>query len=209
MNSLVRPIAAFGALVGFFGLALQYWLLYADMSAEGASLIEITWRYFVWFTLLTNTFVTLVMARAALKPGSQRGLNAPRIELMAVTSILFVCIVYNLLLASRWDPQGWQKVADVIVHNIVPAIFTVFWLARPHGVLKWRDAAFTALWPFAYAIYGLTRGLFDRFYPYFFMDPTTLSYGQIALNLMGLVTTFVIGAMLLLGISQALARRKS
>lgn len=205
---LAQPVATFGALIGFFGLGLQYWLLYADMSAHGASFFEITWRYFVWFTLLTNTFVTLVMARAAWKPESLTGLNAPRIELMAVTSILFVCIVYNLLLASRWDPQGWQKVADVIVHDVVPITFAIFWLVRPHGALAWRDAVFAALWPLAYAVYGLTRGLFDKFYPYFFMDPTTLSYGQIAVNLVGLVVAFMIGALLLLGISRALGRRK-
>ena len=206
---LARPVAAFGALIGFFGLGLQYWLLYADMSAQGASVLEITWRYFVWFTLLTNAFVTLVMARAALKPESLTGLNAPRIELMAVTSILFVCIVYNVLLASRWNPQGWQKAADVIVHDIVPVTFALFWLLRPHGSLTWRDAAFAALWPLAYAVYGLTRGLFDQFYPYFFMDPTALSYGQIALNLVGLVAAFALGALLLLSISHALGRRKS
>lgn len=208
MKSAARIVAAAGALIGFFGLGLQYWLLYADMSANGASLLEITWRYFVWFTLLTNTFVTLVMARAGLKPDSFTGLNAPRIELMAVTSILFVCIVYNLLLAPRWDPQGWQKVADVTVHDVVPLTFALFWLLRPHGSLTWRDAAFAALWPLGYAIYGLTRGLFDRFYPYFFMDPTTTSYGQIALNLVGLVAAFAVGALLLLGISGVLARRK-
>ncbi|ANP47654.1 hypothetical protein ATE48_17985 [Candidatus Viadribacter manganicus] len=205
---MARPVAAIGALIGLFGLVLQYWLLYADMSAQGASVFEITWRYFVWFTLLTNTFVTLVMARAALKPESLAGLNAPRIELMAVTSILFVCIVYNLLLASRWDPQGWQKVADVIVHDIVPVTFVLFWLVRPHGTLTLRHAAFAALWPLAYAVYGLTRGLFDNFYPYFFMDPTTLSYGQIALNLVGLVVAFGLGALLLLGISRVLGSRK-
>jgi hypothetical protein len=208
MSKLARPVAALGALIGFFGLGLQYWLLYADMSAEGANALETTWRYFVWFTLLTNTFVTLVMARAALKPESGVGLNAPRIELMAVTSILFVCIVYNVLLASRWDPQGWQKVADVIVHDVVPVSFAIFWFLRPHGSLTWRDAAFAALWPLAYAVYGLTRGRFDSFYPYFFMDPTSISYGQIALNLVGLVAAFSIGALLLLGISRALAHNK-
>ncbi|MEZ5970980.1 MAG: Pr6Pr family membrane protein [Hyphomonadaceae bacterium] len=208
MNALARPVAALGALIGFFGLGLQYWLLYADMSAQGASILEITWRYFVWFTLLTNTFVTLVMARAALRPGELTGLNAPRTELMAVTSILFVGAVYNLLLASRWDPQGWQKVADVIVHDVMPIAFALFWLLRPHASLTWRDAAFAALWPLAYAVYGLTRGLFDHFYPYFFMDPTALSYGQIAFNLVGLVVAFLIGAMLLLGISRLLGSKR-
>jgi len=146
--------------------------------------------------------------RAALKPDSLTGLNAPRVELMAVTSIMFVCIVYNLLLASRWDPQGWLKVADVIVHNVVPVMFLLFWALRPHGALKWTDAVFAAAWPLAYAIYGLSRGALDGFYPYFFIDPTTASYWQIALNLLGLVIAFILGALLLIGISRALSRTK-
>lgn len=207
MKSAARALAAFGAVLGLAGLALQYWLLYADMSANGASGLDVLWRFYAYFTLLTNTFVTLVFVRAALKPDSLDGLNAPRVELMAVTSIMFVCIVYNVLLAPRWDPQGWQKVADVIVHNAVPVLFLLFWALRPHGALKWSDAVFAGLWPLAYAVYGLTRGAFDGFYPYFFMDPTSASYVQIGLNVVGLFVAFLIGALLLIGISRALGRR--
>jgi hypothetical protein len=203
-----RIVAIVGALLGAFGLILQFWLLYTDMTHDGASPLEATWRYFAYFTILTNTFVTLVMARAALKPENYTGLNAPGIELMAVTSILFVCIVYNLLLASRWDPQGWQKLADVIVHDAVPVTFAIFWFLRPHGSLTWRDAGVAAIWPLAYAVYGLSRGLFDHFYPYFFMDPTKVSYLLIARNLVGLVVAFLLGAAVLLTVSRALARRQ-
>lgn len=208
MNLPARGVAALGALIGVFGLVLQYVLLHAGMSADGASVVDVIWRFFVYFTLLTNTFVTLVMARAALAPADRTGLNAPRVELMAVTSIMFVCIVYNLLLAPRWDPQGWQKVADVTVHDVVPLLVLLYWALRPHGALTWRDAAFAALWPLGYAIYGLTRGLIDGFYPYFFMDPSSISYARIALNLLGLVAAFGAGAMLLIGVSRALGRRQ-
>jgi hypothetical protein len=207
MNGAGRRVAALGALIGLVGLGLQYWLLHAALTAEGASALDVVWRFYAYFTLLTNTFVTLVMARAALDPQARSGLNAPRVELMAVTSIMFVCIVYNVLLASRWDPQGWQKLADVLVHNVVPLAFLLFWLLRPRGALKWSDAPFAALWPLAYAAYGLTRGQFDGFYPYFFMDPTTLSWVQIAINLLALVGAFIIGALVFVGASRALGRR--
>jgi hypothetical protein len=208
LNKLARPVAALGALIGLFGLVLQYVLLYAGLSTDGASALDVLWRFYAYFTLLTNTFVTLVFARAALKPESFEGLNASRVELMAVTSIMFVCIVYNVLLAARWDPQGWQKVADVIVHNVVPIVFLIFWALRPHGGLKWSHAVFAGLWPLAYAIYGLSRGALDGFYPYFFMDPAAASYVQIAVNVVGLFVAFLVGALLLIGISHALARRK-
>jgi hypothetical protein len=201
---VARLSAAIGAAFGFVGLGLQLWIMLQTMDE---SLSFIVWRYFAYFTILTNTFVTLVMTRAALQPNARDALNAPRVELMAVTSILFVCIVYNVLLASRWDPQGWQKVADVIVHNIVPVMFALFWLLRPHGQLKWSHAAFAGLWPLGYAIYGLTRGQFDGFYPYFFMDPTQASWLQIALNVGGLFVAFTIGAAVLVALSGALGRR--
>lgn len=202
-----RAVAALGAIVGIIGLGLQYWLLYAEMTANGASALDVTSRFYAYFTLLTNTLVTLVLARAALAPNAQGGLNAPRVELMTTTSILFVCVVYNLLLASRWDPQGWQKVADVIVHQVVPGLCALFWLLRPHGTLRWGDALFAAIWPAAYAAYGLTRGQIDGFYPYFFLDPTAISWPQIALNLLGLVIAFVAGALLLIALSRVLARQ--
>jgi hypothetical protein len=205
MNA-ARAAAIFGALIGIFGLVLLFVLLYGSMTNEGATALEASWRYFAYFTILTNTFVTVVMVRSALLPNSAVGVNAPRVELMAVTSILFVCMVYNLLLASRWDPQGWQKLADVIVHNVVPLVFALYWLLRPHGGLKWSDAAFAALWPLAYAIYGLARGALDGFYPYFFMDPTALSWTQIAINLVGLVIAFAVGALVLIATSRALGR---
>lgn len=204
---IARGVAALGALIGLFGLVLQYVIMHADMTGDGVPVLNIVWQFFAYFTILTNTFVTLVMGRAALAPEARTGLNAPRVELMAVTSILFVCIVYNVLLAARWDPQGWQKVADVIVHNVVPAVFALFWLLRPHAALKWSDAAFAGLWPLGYAIYGLARGAMDGFYPYFFMDPTQAGWLQIALNVGGLFVAFLLGAAALIALSRALGRR--
>ncbi|UPT64622.1 MAG: Pr6Pr family membrane protein [Hyphomonadaceae bacterium JAD_PAG50586_4] len=205
--SAARVVAALGALIGVVGLALQYWLIVTSMGAEGASPLEATWRYFAYFTILTNTFVTLAMARGALKPESRVGLNSPRVELMATVSILFVFAVYNLLLASRWDPQGAQKVADVIVHQIVPLTMALFWLLRPHGGLTWRGALYCALWPTAYTVYALARGQFDGFYAYYFMDPSAMSWGALALNVAGLCAAFVAFAFVLVGVDHLLAKR--
>ncbi|MBY0568700.1 MAG: Pr6Pr family membrane protein [Hyphomonadaceae bacterium] len=202
-----RIVAIIGALIGLFGLGLQYALIYTDMTGDGISPLAATWRYFAYFTIITNCFVTAVMIRAALTPNAQGGLNAPRIELMAVTAILFVCIVYNLLLASRWDPQGWQKVADVTVHQVVPAVFALYWFLRPHGALKWGHAVFAAIYPTLYTVYGLTRGAFDGFYPYYFTDPTQNSIPQLAVTLLGLMIAFIIGAGVLLGVSKVLGKR--
>lgn len=204
-----RIAALVGALVVGVSLALQLFLIIRNMTAEGASAAEAVWRYFAYFTILTNSFIFLVLARAAWKPESRTGLNAQRVELMAATSIAFVGIVYNLLLASRWDPQGLQKIADVGVHDAAPVLFLVFWLLRPRGGLSWRDGLFAALWPASYCFYGLVRGAMDGFYPYFFMDPSTTPWAQVALNVSGLCAAFIIGALVLVGVDHALSRKRT
>ena len=55
MNKFARPVAALGALIGLFGLVLQYVLLYAGLSTDGASALDVLWRFYAYFTLLTNT----------------------------------------------------------------------------------------------------------------------------------------------------------
>ena len=208
MNA-TRLIAIFGTVLVGAGLAIQLVLTIRNMTGEGATPVEAVWRYFAYFTILTNVLVFGVLARASSKPTSREKLNAPHIELMAVTSISFVGVVYHALLASRWDPQGWQKVADVLLHTGSPLVFLLFWLMRPHGGLSWRDALFCALWPSAYAAYGLTRGAFDGFYAYYFMDPNELSWPALALNVAGLSLAFVIGAFVYLALDGLLARRSA
>jgi len=202
-----RGAAILGALLVGLGLALQLKLTVGNMMADGATPLEAVWRYFGYFTILTNVLVFSVLLRASLRPESRADLNAPHVELMAVTSISFVGLVYHALLASRWDPQGLQKVADILLHTASPLVFLVFWFLRPRGGLTWRGALFCALWPAAYAVYGLTRGAFDGFYAYFFMDPNELSWPQLALNVAGLSLAFVIGAFAFVALDDFLSKR--
>lgn len=207
MMNAARFIAAIGApLIGAASLS-QGWLSVAENMAHGRTLAEGVWVYLCYFTVLTNVFVVLVLARAALKPGDRTGLNAPRVELMAAISILFVGVIYNWLLASQWDPQGLRKLNDVVLHDVSPLLFALFWALRRSGALSWRDAAFAALWPLAYTIYGQARGALDGYYPYFFTDPTRLSWGQVLLNMAGLMAAFVMGALALTVLDRAAARR--
>lgn len=183
----------------------QGWLSTTEMMADGATLAGGVWRYLSYFTVLTNTLVVLILGRAALWPDDRSGLNAPHIELMAVTSILFVGAVYNLLLASQWNPQGLRKINDVILHDLSPLAMLAFWLMRPRGGVVWGDGLSAAAWPAVYSVYGLLRGAVDGYYPYYFMNPRTIALPQLALNMIGLLAAFVIGALVLVGLDRAAA----
>jgi hypothetical protein len=202
MNA-ARVIAIAGALAGAAALILQFCLMYGSMSADGFSPPAIAWRYLGYFTILTNIFVALIWTRAVLRPEAYM----PRLEAAGAVSIVMVGVIYHALLASRWNPQGLQLVADFTHHTLVPALFALYWLMRPHGQLKWIDAFALVIWPLAYCPYALTRGAFDGWYAYFFLDPNHMSVVQLVTSIAGLSSVFLVCALVLIGVDKILAKR--
>ncbi len=203
--SVTRLIAVVGAVAGIGALLLQFGLMFGSMSAQGYSPLAITWRYFGYFTILTNTFVAIIWLRAVLRPN----IAQPRLEGAGAVSIVMVGIIYHLLLASRWNPQGLQLLADFIHHTLVPILFAIYWFMRPHGSLKWTDAALFVIWPLGYCAYALTRGAIDGWYAYYFLDPTRVTVAQLAFSIGTQSAAFLVCAFVFVAVDKALAARAS
>lgn len=203
--SVTRLIALVGAVAGIGALLLQFGLMFGSMSAQGYSPLAITWRYLGYFTILTNTLVAVIWLRAVLRPN----IVQPRLEGAGAVSIVMVGIIYHLLLASRWNPQGLQLLADFTHHTFVPILFAIYWVMRPHGSLKWADAALFVIWPLAYCAYALTRGAFDGWYAYYFLNPTRITLAQLALSVALQSGAFLVCAFVSVAIDKALAARGS
>lgn len=199
---LAATLIAATATCAWMGLALQMHLLIASFAAEGRSAGEAVWRFFGYFTLLTNLLVAFtVTAWAIRRPPSAR------VVATAAVNIVLVGAVYHVLLASRWDPQGLQLIADRLVHTATPMLFAAFWLlVVPRGMLDWRDAAWMLLYPAAYLVYLLARGAGDGFYPYWFIDLPTLGWTQVAINSAGLLALFGAASVALVALDRALHR---
>jgi hypothetical protein len=204
-----RFVAVCGALIGAAALGLEFVVTARAMTRDGASLFDSVWRYVGYFTILTNFLVAAIMARAALRPASRTGLNTPRIEAVGISAILLVGVVYHLLLAPLWTPEGWRLLADILLHTIAPIFCAAFWLLRPHGALHWRDAVFCLVWPLGYCLYALARGAFDGWYAYPFLDPSTQSAPDLILSVAGISGGFFVGALALVALDRALARRET
>jgi hypothetical protein len=174
-----RLIAILGASAGVAALLLQFGLMFNSMSAQGYDPLAIAWRYFGYFTILTNILIAVIWTGAALQPDALR----PRLEGAGAVAIVMVGIIYHLLLANRWSPQGLQLAADFIHHSFTPILFGLYWLIRPHGSLKWADAGLLVVWPLAYCAYALTRGAFDGWYAYYFLDPSRVTAAALALSI--------------------------
>ncbi len=188
-------------------LVLEGFLTTVEAVAGGASVLGGVWRYLAFFTVLTNALVVVVLAHAVVRPEERSGLGSPGIELMAVTSIVLVGALYNGLLASQWHFVGCRRFDEVVLHDVSPALFLIYWLMRARGGLGWRAVIVALLWPMGYLAYAFARGAIDGFHPYFFMDPSRLGWSRVVAHLTALLAAFVLVAWLLAKVDRALARR--
>lgn len=170
-KQIERTLAGLAAIIGWTGLALQFWLIASAMGvADGA------WRFLAFFTILANLGTALVAT--AVATGSSGVLARPKAKLLAATSIALVGLVYSLWLRTTWNPQGLQKLADHALHDAVPVLVLGMWLAGLHEQLKWRDILWAVAPPLLYCIYALARGAADGFYAYWFLNPAIQTPAQ-------------------------------
>jgi hypothetical protein len=192
-------VAASGAALGWAALALQLVLTLAAIGAQGGSVPDGVWHYLGYFTVVANLFAAIVLSLALWRP------PAPRLEFAAVTAMVLVGVVYSLLLRETWNPQSWQKIADMALHDVMPLIVVVFWMLRPHGVLCAKDIAAALILPLSYCAYAMGRGAIDGWYAYGFIDVAKLGAGPVALNCVGLSAAFLAMAAALAWLDKILA----
>ncbi|MNT39601.1 hypothetical protein D3C72_1758630 [compost metagenome] len=175
--------------------------------ANGKPAVQGLVAYFGFFTVLTNIFVALVLTLPTWGSSTAAGrwFARPSVQACAATSIALVGLAYHLLLRQVWDPQGWQWVADVLLHYVMPILFCLYWLwaAPDKHSLRWWTPLAASVYPLLYLAYALARGLWLGSYPYPFIDVNALGYATVIRNALGLLFGFwLMGAVL-----QTLAQR--
>ncbi|MGN6617468.1 MAG: Pr6Pr family membrane protein [Ilyomonas sp.] len=202
-----RYAAAFIAAMCWFALVIQFWLILDSVSGAEASILAIV-RYFSFFTILTNLAVAISCTAKVFSPYSFFARN----DIIAALTvyILIVGIVYNIFLRSLWQPQGWQLLADILLHDATPLLYFLFWLffISKEG-LKWKFAFMWLLYPFVYIIYIFLRGAILVEYPYPFIDINQIGYQRFIVNSFGLLFAFVIASLLIIAIGKILDKRSS
>ncbi len=176
----MRIYAAVGALLGWFALALQLYLMLVQSS--GPAMLGIVITYFSFFTILTNLLTALVFTAIAFGPETGWGgwFRSPSVQAGTAGYIAIVGVIYQLLLRQLWNPQGAQWVADVLLHSIIPVGYVLYWLLfGPRTGLTWKNALFWLLYPAVYLVYILARGAVSGLYPYPFVDVNVLGYGGV------------------------------
>ena len=204
------PLVAAVALLGWLALALQLWLSIQLTIANGQGAVAGVWIYFGYFTILTNVLAAMALTAAAhgAHGAVSRYFVRADVHTAIAMSIVIVAVIYNLMLRQLWHPHGWQIVADNILHVVMPALFLLhWWLAIPKATLRWPQVFVWQAYPATYFAYVLLRGAVNGWYPYPFLDVTTLGYLRVLIDACAVLLVFVVVALLLVALGRWQVRR--
>ncbi|WLH69531.1 Pr6Pr family membrane protein [Pseudomonas sp. FP2309] len=199
-----RYVAA-AALAGWIGLAIQQYLIFYSRWSTGASLLGGLINFFSFFTVLTNTLAVVVLSYAVVNRDgrAKRFFLAPAVSSGITVSILVVSLAYSLLLRHLWQPEGFQFIADELLHDVMPLLFLIYWWrCVPKGTLRLRHIGAWVIYPLVYFAYALLRGDLLGQYQYPFIDVGTLGYPQVFVNAGGILAGFVLIALVLVGLDK-------
>jgi len=195
-----RIYASIGAVMGWFAVIMQFYLL---MQNNPAPVKEKIFRFFGYFTIDTNILCALFLTFIALQSNSRLG----RFFRKATTAtaltvyITIVGITYNILLRNTWNPQGMQKIVDELLHSVIPVYFILFWFIFVHSQdLKWKNAFPWLIYPILYIVYAIILGGITKFYPYPFVDVNELGYAKALTNSLIVLVLIYLLSLALIGI---------
>lgn len=181
-----RIFAACIAAAAWVGLAVQF----ADTYHAVRSAVISLWIVLAYFTIITNILVAVVFSCIAV--GRSR-LRADWVVAGTMLSIVLVGVVYSLLLRGTLEMSGGSKLVDTLLHDVTPVCAPLYWIFFPRkGRLAWRDPLLWAIYPLAYLVYGIGRGLATGKYAYPFLNVLTLGWPRTALNAFCIAIAFMV-----------------
>lgn len=210
--NLKKTFALAGFLCASFAVTLQFYLILFAAHRDGASYVSESIRFLSYMTIWTNILVAFCFGSVAVFPGTRLGafFNRPSLHAATFVYIIVVGVSYLFLLSHIWEPQGWQYVADVLLHYAVPVLFVVYWLFLAEKVLVPFDRAIRWLfYPAVYFVYALARGVIVNEYPYPFIDVNELGYQAVFINSLFLLVAYLVLALITITISRKLSKSGS
>ena len=204
-----RIFAAIIAGCAWLALTIQLTFNVEHGLARGVPVLSSLITYFSFFTIITNLVVAIILTVSLTAPDWSRFWSHASTKSALVVYIVIVGSVYALLLRHLWNPQGLQRFADILLHDVIPLSYPLYWLAFiSKGVLRWIYPLLWLIYPVIYFIYSLLRGAFVGLYPYPFIDVATLGYERILINALMFLVAFLGLGLLLVAIDHAAAARQ-
>lgn len=188
-------------ILGWAALILQYALVLT--GTLGADSFTRTINFFSFNTIVTNILAALALTLPIMAPQSALGqfFSKPTVRTAITAYMIIVMGVVYLILRHLTKFEGWDLVADVILHYVMPVLFVIDWLFLvPKQTLKLSDTIRWLAYPIVYLAWTFIHGAYSGFYPYPFLNNNELGIARVLLNEAGLIVIFlVLGFILVTG----------
>lgn len=206
-----RPALAVVALIAWFGVVLQYYVLFQKPALSGMNALQITLLFLDFFTTLTNLLVAVASTISLIAPQSAPGrfFSTANVSSAIALYIGLVGVLFNVLLRSIDVRESFaDKLANEVTHLIVPVIYLVYWLlCVSKGELNWRQPFYWLIYPLLYLPWVFIYGNFTGRYPYPFLHVGDLGYSAVLVNSAGLIVVFLVAGAILVGIDKLMRRK--
>ncbi len=162
----VRAYRLLFGVVTIFAVGYQLWVNYDNGNSKVVN-------YFSFFTIQSNLIAAAVLligasgAAFVLRPTFAWDI----LRGAAAIYMTLTFIVYGLLLTGQ-DLQVAEPWVNNTLHRIVPIVMILDFLIRPlYHRITFRQALIWTIFPIAWLIYTIIRGVAIEWYPYPFLNP--------------------------------------
>jgi hypothetical protein len=188
---LQRRCAGVIASLAWSGLGVQLYFDIQEALIKNQPVAGRVIDFFSYFTIETNILIALVLTIFCTQPQAERFLTGTSFISALVVYIIVVGVVYELLLRHLWHPQGMQLLADIVLHDAVPFLYSLYWLMFiSKGSLRWSDSAIWLLYPVVFFLYSMFRGVTFGIYPYPFINADQLGFERVFENALIFLAVF-------------------
>lgn len=126
------------------------------------------------FTFQSNLMVAITFLYSSLTILFRKK-QTPVLDFFKNASVIYmiVCIsTYHFLLASGGEYAGIRTITNMTLHYVIPiAVFINWILFEAKKKYSFKFIFYWTVYPVLYCMISSLRGLFDGFYPYFFLNP--------------------------------------
>jgi hypothetical protein len=208
MKNKSHVLAIIGAITGWGGLIIQFWLSMTNTTYPPLTTVI---NYFSFFTILTNILIAVCFTCLALNYRSGIGgfFTRPSVLTASAVHITIVGLIFNIILRPEIHSTGMQAWISDVLHVATPILFIAYWLLYvPKHYYSWKTIALWLIYPIVYLIYVLVRGAYADFYPYPFVDVRLWGLSKV-LESCGIITIiYILFAVSFNHLSKYLAKRQ-
>ncbi len=177
------------------------------MYHKGQHALVTTWKFFSYYTTLTNILVGMWAFLSLVQISGVLGEAAHNAN--AVTAITFYIVtvgIGNYMMFSIKELNLLRKFADLSVHAVVPAMMLIYWLLYiDKASISFKFVHYWMIYPIVYAAYTLMHGVWTGFYPYPFVNVKALGANRVLLNACVMALSVLIGGFLFVGLAKLLS----